>query len=304
VPDHSSREGHIPFKGQQTWYRVVGEGEELGRLPLLVLHGGPGAGHDYLESIADLASTGRRVIFYDQLGSGRSAVPSDPSMWTVDLYVEEVEVVRRALGLERLHVLGQSWGGMLAMEYTLRQPAGLESLIIADSPASMPQWVQEANRLRAELPPDVQERLLRHEAAGTTDSPDYEQAMMVFYRRHVCRLDPMPDYVLRAFQNLAENPEVYHTMNGPSEFHVVGSLKNWDITERLGEIDVPTLVISGRYDEATPAIAGVVHNGIRGSEWVLFEESSHMPHAEEREEFMRVAGDFLARVESRLLPAS
>ncbi len=291
------QEGRIPFHGYHTWYRVVGDHEEPGKLPLLALHGGPGATHDYLESLEAMAATGRRVIFYDQLGCGQSATPSNPSLWTVDLYVEEVNAVRAALGLDRVHILGQSWGGMLGMEYALTRPAGLASLTIADSPASMTQWVAEANRLRAELPPDVQQTLLSHEAAGTTDSPEYIAAVDVFYRRHVCRVDPMPEYVARAFANIDANPEVYHTMNGPSEFHVIGTLKDWDITDRLGEIHVPTLVMSGRYDEATPVIAETVHHGIPGSEWVLFEHSSHMPHAEEPERFMQVLGDFLTRVE-------
>lgn len=291
-------EGHIPFHGYQTWYRVVGEREKPDAFPLLVLHGGPGATHDYLEPLEAMAETGRRVIFYDQLGCGKSATPSNPSMWTVDLYVEEVDAVRRALGLERVHVLGQSWGGMLGMEYALTQPDGLVSLTIADSPASMTQWVDEANRLRAELPPEVQQTLLAHEAAGTTDDPAYEQAMTVFYQRHVCRVNPMPECVTRAFANIAANPEVYHTMNGPSEFYVVGTLKEWDIVDRLGEIHVPTLVISGRYDEATPAIAQTVHAGIPGSEWVLFEHSSHMPHVEETARFMQVLDAFLSRVEA------
>jgi L-proline amide hydrolase len=144
------------------------------------------------------------------------------------------------------------------MEYALTQPDGLLSLTIADSPASMRQWVAEANRLRAQLPLEVQQTLRKHEEAGTTDDDEYEEAMMVFYRRHVCRLDPWPEYVRRTFAHLAENPEVYHTMNGPSEFHVTGTLKEWDIVDRLGEIRVPTLVISGRYDEATPAITETV----------------------------------------------
>jgi L-proline amide hydrolase len=292
-----TREGYIPFRGYQTWYRIVGDGEEPGKFPLLVLHGGPGACHDYLESIQSMAATGRRVIFYDQLGCGRSATPSNPSLWTIDLYVEEVDVVRRALGLDRVHVLGQSWGGMLGMEYALTQPAGLISLTVADSPASIPQWVAEANRLRAELPSDVQATLLTHEEAGTTDAPEYQEAMQVFYQRHVCRLDPVPEYVQRTFADLERNPEVYYTMNGPSEFHVIGTIKDWDITARLHEIRVPTLVISGRYDEATPAVAEVVHRGIPQSEWVLFEHSSHMPHAEEPERFQQVMAGFLARVE-------
>ena len=300
VATRSVQEGTIPFKGYETWYRIVGASEEPGKLPLLCLHGGPGAAHDYLESLEALADTGRRVIFYDQLGCGRSSLPgANPAMWTVDLFVEEVDAVRRALGLDRIHLLGQSWGGMLGMEYALTQPEGLVSLTVASSPASMIQWVEEANRLREDLPPQVQQTLLRHEAEGTVDSPEYQEAMAVFYARHVCRTDPMPDYVQRTFDAIDRNPEVYFRMNGPSEFHVIGTLKDWDIIPRLGEIRVPTLVTSGRYDEATPRIAETVHNGIPGSQWVLFEESSHMPHAEEPERYMQVLDDFLSAIEAQ-----
>ena len=295
-----TKEGFIAFRGYKVWYRIVGNQEEPGKLPLLCLHGGPGAPHDYLEPLEGMAHSGRRVIFYDQLGCGNSDQPNNPSMWTVDLFVEEVGVVRQALGLERVHILGQSWGGMLAMEYALTQPAGLASLVITDSPASIPQWVSEANRLRAELPPEVQQTLLKHEAAGTVDSPEYQEAVMVYYRRHLCRLETWPECVNRTFAKLEQNPEVYHTMGGPSEFHVVGTLKEWDILSRLGEIQAPTLVIGGRYDEATPAITETVHRGIPGSEWVIFENSAHMPHVEETERYLQVVGRFLERVEAQI----
>lgn len=289
------QEGYVTFRGHKVWYRVVGGAEEPGRLPLLALHGGPGAPHDYLEPLETLAADGRRVIFYDQLGCGNSDQPSDPGMWTVELFLEELARVREALGLERLHILGQSWGGMLGMEYALLRPAGLASITIADAPASVPHWASETNRLREALPQEVQRTLTHHEEAGTTADPAYQEAMLPFYARHVCRLDPWPDYVQRAFGRIRE--EVYNTMWGPSEFRPTGSLKDWDITGRLGEIAVPALVLSGRYDEATPAIAEEVHRGIRDSEWVLFEESSHMPHAEEPERYHRAVADFLSRVE-------
>jgi L-proline amide hydrolase len=295
-----TKEGFITFRDYKVWYRIVGEHELPGKHPLLCLHGGPGATHDYLEPLEAMADTGRRVIFYDQLGAGNSDHPHNPSLWRVGLFVEELSVVREALGLNRLHILGQSWGGMLGMEYALTQPAGLVSLVVADSPASMLQWVAEANRLRTELPPEVQETLLRHEADGTTNDPAYQEAMLVFYRRHVCRLNPWPACVERAFKKLEEEPEVYNTMNGPSEFHVIGLLKDWNIVDRLGEIHVPTLVLSGRYDEATPLIAETVHRGILGSEWVLFENSSHMPHVEEPDRFLQVLTSFLDRVESQV----
>ena len=292
----SQREGRIAFRGHHTWYRVVGDGERPGALPLVALHGGPGGTHDYLEPLAGLAR-GRRVVFYDQLGCGRSDQPDDPSLWTVELFVDELDAVRDALGLERIHLFGSSWGGMLAMQYALEQPSGLTSLVIASSPASIPQWVAEANRLRGELPEEVQQTLQRHEDAGTTDDPEYEEAAMVFYKRHVCRLDEWPDYVMRSMSQLPN--QVYLTMNGPSEFHVVGNLRDWDVRDRLGEIRVPTLVTSGRYDEATPTIARTVHEGIAGSEWVCFEESSHMAHVEETERYLEVVEDFLRRVEAK-----
>jgi proline-specific peptidase len=285
-------EGYLPFKGYQTWYQAVGDAaNDAERPPLLALHGGPGVPHDYLENLAKLARDGRRVIFYDQLGCGNSDKTGNPEFYTVPLFVEELGEVRRALGLERIHILGQSWGGMLAMEYALTQPSGVASLLIESSPASMPFWVAEANRLRAELPPEIQATLLAHEGQGTTDSPEYQQAMMAFYDRHVCRLTPPPNFVARSLEKLS--PEVYETMNGPSEFHVIGTLKDWDITSRLGEITLPTLLLSGRYDEATPAIMQAVHDGIRGSEWVLFENSSHMSHVEEEARWMEVVSAWL-----------
>lgn len=299
MPPARPREGFIPLHGFRVWYRIVGEREDPGKSPLLVLHGGPGAAHDYLEPLEAMAATGRRVVLYDQLGCGRSDKPHNPSMWTVGLFVEEVGVVRRALGLARVHLLGQSWGGMLAMEYAVTRPPGLVSLTVASSPASMPQWVEEANRLRGELPADVQETLRHHEAAGTTDDPAYEAAMLVYYRRHVCRAEPWPDCLNRTFAQLAADPEVYHTMNGPSEFHVIGTLKDWTIVDRLGAIRTPALVTSGRYDEATPAIAETVHRGIAGSEWVVFEQSSHTAHIEEAERYREVLDRFLSRVEQR-----
>jgi L-proline amide hydrolase len=299
------QEGTIPFKGYQTWYRIVGEGEEPGKLPLLCLHGGPGAAHDYLESLDTMADTGRRVIYYDQLGCGHSHIDeSKPDMWTVDLYVEEVDVVRQALGLNHIHLLGQSWGGMLAMEYMLTQPKGIASVTIASSPASMIQWVEEANRLRELLPPEVNAALLKHEAAGTYSDKEYQDAMQVFYDRHVCRIVPNPEFVKRSFDQMGKYPEVYNVMNGPSEFHVIGKIKNWNVIPRLGEINAPTLVTSGRHDEATPLIAETVQKGIPGAKWVIFEESSHMAHAEEAERYMQVLNEFISQQEQQLLAST
>jgi proline-specific peptidase len=286
-------EGTIPFHGLETWYRIVGDSEEPGKLPLLCLHGGPGAPHDYLESLEAVAGTGRRAIFYDQVGCGNSS-RSDQSLWNVETFVDEVGVVREALGLERTHIFGSSWGGMLAMEYALTQPTGIASLVLSSSPASIPLWAEETGRLRRELPADVQ-RVLDDE--GSTDSA-YEAAMMEFYKRHVIRVDPMPDGVARTFAKMAQNSDVYNYMQGPNEFVITGTFKDWDITARLGEIRVPTLFTSGRHDECTPTQAEIVHRGIAGSEWVVFEDSSHMQFVEEPERYLAVLDDFLTRVEA------
>jgi len=294
-------EGFLPVDGYHIWYRMVGMEEDAGKLPVLVLHGGPGMPHDYLAPLSSLARGGRRVIFYDQLGCGNSDQPDDPSLWTIERYVNELAAVLAALELRRVHLLGHSWGGMLAMEYALRAPATLASLTVASAPASMPQWIAETNRLRHALPADIQTVLDAHESGGTTDEPAYIAAMLVYYRRHVCRLDPWPEPLNAAMTKLFENPAVYQTMNGPSEFCVVGSLKDWEIVTRLSALRVPTTVTSGRHDEATPAIAGTVHRLIRGSDWVLFEHSAHMAHLEESYRYNAVLERFMQRVEAAIV---
>src|SRR5262249_15080682 len=209
-------------------------------------------------AIAGPARRGRAAIHSAGVGCGRSQpLPDAPAeFWTVDLFKRELVELTRTLGIDgRYHLLGQSWGGMLAMEHALEHPPGLLSISVCDSPASMALWVEEANRLRDELPSEVQATLLQHEDAGTTDDPAYEAAVEVFYRRHLCRVE-WPDCLQRSFANIAADPTVYHTMNGPSEFHCIGSLRTWDITDQLHEIDVPTLLVSGAFDEATPRIVG------------------------------------------------
>ena len=267
--------------------------------PVVVCHGGPGAAHDYTEPIAELSRFGRGCVLYDQVGCGKSVhLPDAPAeFWSPQLFKDELAELTRHVGVAgRYAVVGQSWGGMLALEHALDHPQGLRAIVVADSPASMPLWVEEANRLRKELPADVQETLTRHEAEGTTDDPAYEEAVRVFYDRHLCRV-AWPDCVQRSFAQIADDPTVYHTMNGPSEFHCIGSLKTWDITERLQEIDTPTLLVSGRYDEATPHIVEQIHSRIPDAHWVLFEESSHMPHVEEPEAFLVKVESFLKTVD-------
>jgi L-proline amide hydrolase len=292
-------EGTLAFDGAETWYRITGD-LDSGIVPLVVAHGGPGCTHDYLLRLTALARTGRPVIHYDQLGNGRSTHLPDaaPSYWTPELFVAELDNLLTGLGIaEAYHLLGQSWGGMLGAEFAVRQPAGLQRLVIANSPASMPLWSQAANSLRAELPAAVNETLLEHERAGTTDSPEYRQAMLVFYDRHVCRVVPNPPEVAASLAAIDNDPTVYTTMNGPSEFHVLGSLKTWSIVDRLPLIQVPTLIISGRYDEAAPVAVRPFFDLIPDARWRIFDESSHMPHVEETQRYLRVVQSFLEGAE-------
>lgn len=284
-------QGYIPVDGHRVWYRRVGSGG----IPLLLLHGGPGAGHDYLEPLQGLARD-REVIFFDQLGCGRSDQPADRSLWRIERFVREVDTVRTALGLDRIHLLGQSWGGWLGIEYLLSQPRGIVSATLASTSASIPQFVAEANRLKAQLPPEMVAVMQRCEAAGDWRNPQYEAAVMEFYRRHLCRLDPWPDALLRSVRNLDGNA-VYETMNGPNEFIVIGNLRDWDRIARLAEIRVPTLITVGRFDEIPPVCAETMRRGIAGSRVVVFEHSGHTAHLEETERYLQVVGDFLQAVE-------
>ncbi len=288
-------EDYAPYGDYRTWYRVTGD-LNSGKAPLIVMHGGPGCTHDYVDSFKDIAEHGRAVVHYDQIGNGRSTHLRDkgPDFWTPDFFVAELNNLIDHLGIRPAYcLLGQSWGGMLGAEFAVRRPAGLKALVIANSPASMDLWVSEADRLREALPPEIQETLLKHESAGTTDSKEYEAAVEAFNQRHVCRVVPMPPEVQRTFDAMAEDPTVYHTMNGPSEFYVIGTLRKWNIIDRLKAIEVPTLLISGRFDEATPATVQPYADHIPDVRWHIFENSSHMPHVEERGECMAVVAAFL-----------
>lgn len=302
MPDEMpAREGYLSFRGHQTWYRVVGEGERPGAFPLLCLHGGPGATWHHMEPYQALADH-RRVICYDQVGCGNSPIsePHDGSMFTTELYLAEVAEVRTQLGLDRCHLLGHSWGGMLGMAYAVTRPEGLASLLVESSPASVPFWLTELARLRADLPADVEDTLRRHEAAGTTDSDEYQTTMMAFYDRHVCRVRPWPDWLQRTFDAMDANPEVYHTMNGPSEFHVIGPLKDFDVTAELGAIEAPTLLFCGEFDEVTPQTVEQAHKAIPGSRFEVMTGCSHMSQAERPEATLGMIRGWLDGVEAAL----
>ncbi|MFD1720970.1 proline iminopeptidase-family hydrolase [Amnibacterium endophyticum] len=292
----------VPFRDLSTWVQVTAPEHPVpGALPLVVLHGGPGMAHDYVRNLAALADeTGRTVVHYDQVGCGRSShrpdAPAD--FWTPQLFVDEFQNLVEALGLERYHLLGQSWGGMLGAEIAVRRPAGLASLAICNSPASMPLWVAGANALRAQLPDEVRDALDRHEADGTVDDPEYLDATRVFYERHVCRVVPAPQDFVDTERQMEAEPTVYHTMNGVNEFFVTGTLKDWTVVDRLGDVAVPTLVVAGEFDEATPEAWAPFVERIPNARSRVFADASHCTHLEQPEAFRAVVAAFLAEHEA------
>lgn len=288
-----AREGYIPVCGGRVWYQMVGSGDAI---PLLVLHGGPGVPHDYLEPLAELGDE-RPVVFYDQLGCGKSDRPDDVSLWRIERFAEEVGQVRQALGLERVHLLAHSGGTMVALDYLLGQPVGVMSLIQVGPILSTARHVADCNRLYATLPEDMFATMQRHEAVGTMDSEEYQQAVEEFKRRYMNRVPPKPEASQEASQGVGV--QVFHTMWGPYELQVTGNLKDYDRTDRAHEITVPTLFICGRYDLCTPEETARYHRLVAGSELVVLEQSSHAPYVEEPQAFFQVVRDFLQRVEAR-----
>jgi proline-specific peptidase len=286
--------GMIDVPGGRVWFRRLGAG---GKLPLLVLHGGPGAASYYLEPFAERMSRSRPVVVWDQLGCGRSEWPDDPSLWTLDRSCAEVDEVRRQLGLEHCHLLGQSWGGWLLIEYFARGTGGVQGLVLASTSASMPEFVAAAHRLIEQMPEPWRGTLIRLGEQEAYDDPAYEEAVMEFYRRHLCRLDPWPRAVVDSLSQM--NNQIYLTMNGPTEFDVIGPLGVWDRVADLGRIRIPTLVTVGRYDEITPSCAQTIVDGIEGARLEIFEESAHMAHEEEPERYAAVVSAFLDGVDAR-----
>lgn len=316
MPDPMSREliaGKSPREmslswsdGLTTWSQVWPVAADEGGFPLLVLHGGPGMPHDYLRNLRHLGQDRREVIFYDQVGNGRSsrhrARAGDAGFWTIDLFLRELEQVVNAYDLlERgYHLLGHSWGGMLGIEWAIGRPQGLKSLILANAPSSMLTWSRELTRLRRLLPEEFQAVLHRHEQAGTTNSEEYGEATLEFYRHHLCRLEPWPADMREAYRKSLEDTTVYATMIGPSEFHVTGSLATWDRDNQLHQIEVPALVLHGDQDEATDAVVEASKTRIRDVVYSKVADSSHTPHLEKPDFTFGVVGDFLTGVEGRL----
>jgi len=275
----------IPIDGgkYKVWTKKVGSG----RIKVLTLHGGPGATHEYFECFEDfLPQQGIEFFYYDQLGSTYSDQPDDVRLWTIDRFREEVEQVRAALGLEDFYLLGHSWGGMLGIEYALKYQKHLKGMVISSMTASIPSYMEYAAKLRAALPAEVIAVLDKYEKKGEYEAPEYQEAMMKqVYARHVCRLDPWPEPLDRCFRHF--NMKVYNTMQGPNEFVVTGNFKDWDRWKDLPQIRVPTLVISGRYDEMNPEDMKREGKAIPNSRVVLCENGSHMCLWDDQEAYFR-----------------
>ncbi|KAI1135120.1 proline-specific peptidase [Hypoxylon sp. FL0543] len=289
-------EGEVAFdapnagKPCTTWYRVVGDLEKSSNPVLIALHGGPGAGHEYLSSFTDLYEQyGIPIVFYDQIGCGRSThlreKVGDEAFWTVDLFIAELDnLIDHFRVRDRgFYIVGQSWGGMLGGAYASRRPRGLKKLVIAGGPASFPLFVEWGKQLRAALPADIRKVLEAGDRDGSYESEEYQKASLVFYSRYVCTVKPVPEPVKRAFENLKDDPTAYNAMQGPSEIVVNGNLKDWEGWKEAHKIEVDTLLLNGRYDELGELI-----------KWIVFEKSSHMAHWEERERYMQVVGTFLS----------
>lgn len=287
----SIQEGFVEVTGGKVWYQI--HNKQSTETPVIILHGGPGSSHYSLQGLRILAED-RPIIFYDQLGCGKSDRPDDDSLWHIDRFVEELGQIRKALELHQVHILGHSWGTTLAAAYLLTKPEGVESVIFSSPCLSAPLWAEDQARNRKLLPEDVQATLTDCEEQGRTDSEEYKRATEDFNKRFVCRLDPMPAFLKEGSK--FKSPHVYNIMWGPSEFHVTGNLRSFDCTGRLNEIDIPALYTCGRYDEATPKSTEYFSTLTPNSKFHVFERSAHMPYLEEMEEYVRVVRGFLSNM--------
>jgi L-proline amide hydrolase len=289
--------GTMRWKHGSTWYRVIGNLKSK-MTPAVVIHGGPGAPHNYVLGIVHLiAMTGRPVIVYDQIGCGQSTHLNDkPSeFWTVDLFKEELNLLLKELKISKKYILvGQSWGGILSFAHAVEKPKGLKGLVIANSLASVPKWLPEIERLVSELPSVHRKAVRKGLKDKNYTSPEFEAANDFFTLRHLVRV-PMTTDVAEAFSQLAVHPTVYAAMWGPVEFAPIGSLSTWDVEDQLKKINVPTLLINGKFDEVTPKTQRRLVKKIKGAEWVCLPYSSHLAWVEEPAAWISAVSDFLQR---------
>lgn len=280
-------EGYMPFKDYKTYYRVVGE-QGQGKTPLILLHGGPGSTHNYFEVLDEMAVDGRQLIMYDQLGCGKSAVPSNPSLWTKETWTEELIALREHLGLDEVHILGQSWGGMLAIIYACDyQPKGIKSLILSSTLPSAKLWAQEQHRMIKFMSEEDQAAIAKAEATGNYDDPAYLAANDRFMVRHAAAV-PTADSPEPLRREKVPGTESYITGWGPNEYSPTGTLHDYEYTGKLPNLMIPSLVTSGTNDLSTPLVAKTMFDAIPNAKWELFAYSRHMPFVEEKPKYMAI----------------
>lgn len=287
------KEGYVDVDGGKVWYRIVGPGDAT---PLLILHGGPGIPSAYLNPLQVLADE-RPVIFYDQLGCGKSPAETDSTDWTIDHFVKRLDEIRAALGLEDVYLYGHSWGSVLAVEYYLAHPEGVKGLILAGPALDMEKWVADANVLLGTLPDSVQQVVRKHEANGTFDAPEYQAAVHMYYEKYVARKLPWSADMDTAFGTM--NPAIYTYICGASEFSLTGTLNNYNITGRLGEIKVPTLVSVGEFDEARVSTAEYYASLIPGAKLVVVPNAAHLTFQDNIEADAKNLREFLRGIENK-----
>ncbi len=278
----------------KVWTKRVG----AGRIKLLTLHGGPGCTHEYFECFEDfLPAAGVEFYYYDQLGSAYSDQPQDASLWTIPRFLAEVEQVRSALGLDEFYLYGHSWGGLLGIEYALRYGRHLKGLVVSNMTASVKSYVAYIDELRAQLPAASQAILAKYEKAGEYEAPEYQQVVFEqLYTRHLCRLDPWPDAVMRTFKHLAK--PVYETLQGNNEFVVTGTMKDWDRWGDLERIATPTLLLGARHDEIRPADMQRMGTLIPNSRVAICENGSHLAMWDDQQAYFDHLLGFLRDVDA------
>ena len=285
-------EGFVPVPGSRVWFQTVGNARGV---PLLVLNGGPGLPHDYLENLAALADE-RPIVFYDAVGCGRSEPPTDDHFSSVERMVHDLRKVREALNLKRVHLFGHATGAALAVEHAIEGDSGIASLTLASPCLSMPRWMADGQRLREQLPDDFQKLFAQAVAAGVVNSPTYHAAVRTYHRRHFCRCQPLPSSLVRSFEGIGYG--IYGKQWGPSPFDCTGELRTYDISNRLSEIKQQTLFTCGQFDFATPDSTRFFQRQVRHSQLAVFLHSSHTPQLEEPEAYLATIRKFLCRVDS------
>ena len=285
----------VPISGGfHVWTRRVGESP----IKLLLLHGGPGSTHEYMECFEDhLPPEGIEIYFYDQLGSYNSDQPNDPALWDVDRFREEVEEVRTHLGLDQFYLLGSSWGGFLGIEYALKYQDNLKGLMISNMTASIDSYVKHINHLREQLPAELVEKMKAYEACGDYENAEYQELIHEHLnKKNICRLDPWPDAVVRGFSHI--NPAVYNTMQGPNEFLVNGTFKDWNRWDDLHKITVPTLLLGGKYDTMAPEDKIEMGRRIPHSRVTICENGSHLAMWDDAETYFNSVKQFIKDIEA------